>query len=283
MLFIGTSAGEAIPNPFCRCRVCENARKVGGREIRTRSSFMLDNKNVIDLGADYLTQAFLRGITLDGVENVIFTHMHSDHICYNFLWERHVRGEGGDHPLHVWLSEEGYHFFTDVYLKQKWIGGDGAYCKDVTFHPLKFGETVQIGDYTATPLRGNHRTEFDKNSTNYLLEKGDMRLYYALDSGYFLEETFAALAGKKLTTLVMECTNPYTDKPRASEKSPHNDLFLCLRTLDRLYESEAITADTAIYLSHISPFGVTHAELCDYVTGLDKPYRIHVAYDGLEI
>ena len=28
--FLGTGAAEGIPAPFCRCTVCENARKVGG-------------------------------------------------------------------------------------------------------------------------------------------------------------------------------------------------------------------------------------------------------------
>ena len=44
MRFWGTSAGGAIPSPFCRCEVCENARKVGGKEIRLRSAFRIDKK-----------------------------------------------------------------------------------------------------------------------------------------------------------------------------------------------------------------------------------------------
>ena len=39
MLFLGTGAAEGIPTPFCRCRVCENARKKGGKEVRMRSGF----------------------------------------------------------------------------------------------------------------------------------------------------------------------------------------------------------------------------------------------------
>ena len=32
MIFLGTGASEGIPNPFCRCRICETARKMGGKE-----------------------------------------------------------------------------------------------------------------------------------------------------------------------------------------------------------------------------------------------------------
>ena len=62
MKFLGTSAGEGIPDPFCTCPICENARRVGGKELRTRSSFLLDEETIIDLGADYFAQARDHGL-----------------------------------------------------------------------------------------------------------------------------------------------------------------------------------------------------------------------------
>lgn len=35
--YYGTAAGEAWPGVFCRCELCEKARALGGRNIRTRS------------------------------------------------------------------------------------------------------------------------------------------------------------------------------------------------------------------------------------------------------
>ena len=35
--YYGTGGGGGIPEIFCDCRVCRNAREVGGKEIRTRS------------------------------------------------------------------------------------------------------------------------------------------------------------------------------------------------------------------------------------------------------
>lgn len=34
--YYGTAAGEAWPGVFCRCELCEKARALGGRNIRTR-------------------------------------------------------------------------------------------------------------------------------------------------------------------------------------------------------------------------------------------------------
>ena len=36
----GTCAAEGFPAMFCSCTVCENARKWGGKNIRTRSQLL---------------------------------------------------------------------------------------------------------------------------------------------------------------------------------------------------------------------------------------------------
>ena len=57
MVFYGTSAAEGIPSPFCSCYLCRNAREKGGKDIRKRTMFRINDAIVIDLGADSHTQA----------------------------------------------------------------------------------------------------------------------------------------------------------------------------------------------------------------------------------
>lgn len=64
MLFLGTGAAEGIPTPFCRCRVCENARKKGGKEVRMRSSFRVSRELLIDLGPDLFSGCVKTGTDL---------------------------------------------------------------------------------------------------------------------------------------------------------------------------------------------------------------------------
>lgn len=287
MKFLGTGAGEGVPNPFCNCRICANARRVGGKEIRTRSSVMLDEATMIDMSADFFAQAVTQKVCFDKVEHLLFTHMHDDHLNPMCFWERAVR-DSENPTLHVYCSDEAQTFFPEFYLTAKGVGST-AYLEDVEIHPLRRGETYTIGAYTVTPLHGRHSTDFEKTSTNYLLEKNGKKMYYALDSGYFLDETFDALAGQKLDLMVMECTRAYFDpetmQPTAvhSMTAGHNDLALCVKTLDRLLENGGITPDTRIILTHISAFEATHEELCEVVTYLNKPYRLEIAYDGMEV
>ena len=42
--YLGTAAAEGYPALFCSCDICKKARNAGGREIRTRTQSVVDNK-----------------------------------------------------------------------------------------------------------------------------------------------------------------------------------------------------------------------------------------------
>ena len=59
--FLGTGAAEGIPAPFCRCAACENARKVGGKEVRMRMGVLIDSTLLIDFSPDAFVEAMRFG------------------------------------------------------------------------------------------------------------------------------------------------------------------------------------------------------------------------------
>lgn len=284
MKFLGTGAGEGIPNPFCRCRVCENARAVKGKEIRTRSSFLLDDKIIIDIGADFFAQSFLYEVCFSDIEYVLYTHAHDDHINYTMIWERFVRHKGNDKPLNVCLVGDAYKFITEFYMVSPLTEGREAYLskQNIKLIRLEFNKTYNINGSCVTPLRAAHSTSFESCGSNFLIEKNEKTIYYAVDSGYFTEEAFDALSGRQLDILICECTFPLDDAG-VNENSGHMDISMLLKTLDRLYAEKAVTAETAIYVSHIGSGGMTHAELVDYFSKIEREYKIIVAYDNMEI
>ena len=91
--FWGTSAGEGVPTPFCKCRVCEYARAHGGKDLRSRSCFRLDEKIMIDAGADFVPQSIKYNEDTFDVEHILYTHTHSDHYNYTVPWLRSVAQE----------------------------------------------------------------------------------------------------------------------------------------------------------------------------------------------
>ena len=50
--FLGTGAAEGIPAIFCRCAICENARRVKNKEIRMRTGVVIDKTLLIDFSPD---------------------------------------------------------------------------------------------------------------------------------------------------------------------------------------------------------------------------------------
>lgn len=287
MRFWGTGAGGPTPNPFCKCRVCENARQKGGKELRLRSAFRIDKKIMIDTGADFAAQAMRLEDDLHDIEHLLITHTHEDHFNHLALWLR--RGPSlapPKSPLTVYFTDDAYSFVDKFLYNTPAIGltkeAKQLQPENITFKKLEFHNTYKINDIEVTPLRGNHPTTIEKNSANFFIKLADGKhMYYALDSGYYLDETFEYLKDKHLDILIGECTFTWR-KPHDPPVS-HMDIETCVKTLDKLYENKTIDEHTKIYLTHIEAKEMTHEELCEYFSKLDRKYKANVAYDGLSI
>ncbi len=286
MQFIGTGAGEGIPNPFCKCALCEHARRVGGKEIRTRSSFRVSEEILIDPGADFFGQCAFYGIDFSGVKHILYTHTHDDHFNYTVFWERFVRANGDGSPVHVYFVEDAYDVVDNFYMTSPLTVGREYWVKptETVFHKMNFFTEYEIGGHKITALPGRHATGIESKSANFLIEtRTGKRLYYALDSGWFYDETYEALGGKALDIFIGECTDADPAAMPNSKTAGHMNLPLFVENCDKLLELGAITPETAVYATHINSFGLTHEALCAWAKTLDRPYHIEVAFDTLQI
>lgn len=283
--FWGTGAGEVIPSPFCRCRVCEHARRHGGKDVRLRSGFRLDEKVMLDLSNDFLSQAAKLKEDAFEVRHVLFSHVHEDHFDRWLPYTRWIpknrskRFENFPEPqgkLHLYFTKAGLQMTKDIYTgKEVWYNKDW-----LEFHGLDFYETYDIAGYKVTPLKGHHKTEYEANSANYLIVfPSGKTMYYALDSGLYLEETFEYLKNVKIDLLIGECTF----LSHEAKNGGHMTLTDEKTTLDRLYAQGTIDEKSHIYLTHICGLHMTHDELCTHWENLDTPYTVNIAYDGLSV
>ena len=284
LVFYGTGAAQAIPSPFCSCRVCKNAREKGGHEVRRRSMLRISEEMCIDLGPDTVCQAMEFG-DLTGLRHVLVTHTHLDHFCYDMMEVRKMASERGDWPLRYYLTDRAYEavkmFFSDAFVAEE---TEKLFQLGIMeFQRLEYGQTVPIGGVEVTPLRGNHRGQIGENSANYLLKLPNGRkLYYGLDTGWYLDETLKALEGAALDYLVSESTFGLTPD-RGDKPEGHLDAFACQRLFRVLAEQGTITGQTHIYLTHINHSTSTGAELEQWVSQQRFPCRVTVAYDGMQI
>ena len=66
IIFLGTAAATACPLVFCNCPMCAAGWKQKGKDFRRRSSALIGENLIIDLGPDVMTAAFKEytGVTL---------------------------------------------------------------------------------------------------------------------------------------------------------------------------------------------------------------------------
>ena len=78
---LGSGTSTGVPEYRCDCDTCEDARKVGSKNHRTRPSIHIEKNGKhlqFDLGPNFMDQIDRNKI--DWIDAVVFTHCHADHI-----------------------------------------------------------------------------------------------------------------------------------------------------------------------------------------------------------
>lgn len=270
--YLGTAAAEGIPALFCDCRVCRNALAVKGKEIKTRSQAIIDDKLLIDFPADTYMHMLMHDVDLIGVRTCIVTHCHMDHLYERDLWCRN-RGIGNG-------SVDGT--VLDMYLSEASFKKASVYCdasvdKERThLHVIKPFEAFESEGYRIIPLKADHDPSTEP--LIYIIESGDKTMLYANDTGFFPEETWDYLAGygRKFDFVSYDCTGVLL----TNYHSHHMCLESDVEIHQRLCDMGLCDEKTVKYVNHFSHNGrATHEEL---VVEAAK-FGFGVSYDGLEV
>lgn len=286
MTFYGTGGAEGIPTPFCRCNLCEYARETGGIERRRRSMFRIGEKHCIDFGPDAASASGAFGDMAD-LEHVLITHTHEDHFHLQLIEARAYSTPRPQWPLLFYFTDSAFDCVNEMRNRQQVYGGKLQQYEEkglVAFRKLEFGTRTNIGGLWVTPLRGNHPDNMGDKAANYLLElPTGKKLYYAVDTGWFLPETLCALDNEALDYLVCECTwGAQPDRPQ--KPNVHLDLNSALSLLEELYKQGTLQDKSQVYLTHINhKQPANHAHLQELVNQAHFPCSTTVAYDGLSI
>ncbi len=287
-VFWGTGSAEGIPNPLCGCPACEKARKLKGKNIRSRSSFRLSEDILLDFGPDLVCQAQKNGGDLMKLRHVLITHTHYDHFSAFALCQFAGSLMPPKEPVAFYFTEEAYEM-TDYLCRDEMLLRNGfretLKSGTIRFEKLEFFQKRKIGDYIVTPVPGRHPGSTEKRSANYLFEDEQGKtLYYGTDTGYYFPETIDFLKDHPVNTLITECT--WDDNwPRNPETDKHLSLTTLKELLKALTVQGALGSFSKVYVTHIShSHRRTHEELEDFIKGwTDLPFEIHIAYDGMEI
>lgn len=277
--YYGTGAGAGIPEIFCSCRVCENARAERGKNIRTRSQAVIDGILGIDFSVDAFQHTIHGGLDMRVVKSVLVTHAHHDHFLQADIISRAV---GMTEPIHFYFSEESGRGFNKAVQDRKEAFASGARkCNGnevlVETHFVEKYKTYQILGYDVTPLKARHGGPA-LGALIYIIQKDGKNILWAHDTGKLHTEVYEFLKTTDICFdfVSLDCTLKRGDQITGG----HMDLDWCIETVERLREGGHINDKTVIALSHIGHLVErTHDELAAEAA----EYGMIVAYDGMEI
>ncbi|WP_123041008.1 MBL fold metallo-hydrolase [Cohnella candidum] len=262
--FLGTAAAEGFPGMFCRCTHCLRARGRGGKNIRTRSSVLMDDILKIDFPPDTYHHVLRDGIDLGQVRDLFVTHSHSDHLRAEDLEMRlPVFAHELSHPLRVYGHD------NVVRKCREAVGRPNA--ERLSISRIVPFQTVDTGTASVTALPANH--DPDETCLLFHIEKDGRTLFYGHDTGLLPDETWQWLTGRRLDLVILDCTNgnlPFTGS--------HLNIEAVLAIRDRMRSEGMIDSASRTVVTHFSHnIGLMHEDL----TAIFDPEGIEVAYDGM--
>ena len=266
----GTAAAEGMPAVFCNCDHCKEARRLGGKNVRTRTQALVNGDLLIDLPPDTYYHFLQNGVEGDLIKNLLVTHSHGDHLRAEELEMRHS-------PFAHQMREKtlGVYCGAGVIRKIEQVPN----VKAVDVHKLVPYQPTAVGDYTVTALPARHMDDPAEEPFIYVIEGADATLLYAHDTGYFFDEVFEYIEKAKLTfdCISFDCTN--VDIP-ISDRGGHMGIDNNLRVNERLEKMGASTEKTVKIINHFSHNG---NPLHHILEERMRPYGWLVAYDGMTV
>lgn len=266
--FLGTAASEGWPALFCKCEACESAKRLKGKNIRTRSSCLIDETFMVDFGPDTYMHKIMYDLDLSKLKSVLITHSHPDHFYPSELEYRHgcFAYELDKVPLMLLgnktVEEKFYERFKNIDLQGS-----------VQFKSLSPFVSYWANNVEIIPLPANHAPK--ELCFIYIIKKEGKTILYGHDSGRFSEETWSEILKHRFDGVIMDCTYIFTKDSGTHMGVEENRVIK-----KRMLQEGAANDDTKFIITHFSHNGMLlHNEIEERVIN-DK---FIVAHDGLEI
>lgn len=264
VVLLGTGAADGVPQPFCDCPTCAEARATG--EVRAPGAVLVDGTLLIDAPPGLAGAAGRAGVSLADVRTIAVTHAHTDHWDPSVLLFRSWAGGGGGlrvvGPPAVLASA------------RAWLPPDTGVWPDtgVELVPAVPGESIDLGGHVLRVLPSTHgRTgtggtadDLAAEAVLYDVRTHEAALLYAADTGVPDEALLVAVAGADYDTVLLELTFG-----AAGPSTPgHLDHVGFATTLGMLRGAGAINARTDVVAIHVGHHNPPAAELSAALAGM---------------
>ncbi len=276
--FLGTSAANAYPEAFCRCKNCEQARILGGKSIRKRSAALINDDLLIDLGPDIMTASNIHNCSLSGVRYCLQTHAHADHLdASHFLSRSPGYGVVGAPRLHFFASSGTLRLTKHLLERDCAPGGFldpqvGDHL-NLEVHEINPQQSYTVGAYTVMAFPANHDPLVEP--LLYAIQMNRRTIFYGTDTARLSEETWRSFHKHKFKFDVVILDHTYgPNEPGSDHLSAHQ----FIEHIKRMGNEGLLAQNARAYATHIGHEGnPAHPELADFA----NQHGYEIAYDGL--
>lgn len=269
--YLGTAAAEGWPALFCHCEACKKARKLGGKNIRTRSQAIVDNRLLIDFCADTYMHVLQQGLPLEDIHHVIMTHSHNDHLYVSDLINvGEPYAHGVTEPLTLYGSEA---VGEKIQLILKLEDDAENLSERLVYKTVREFEPFKVLDYVVTPLLAKHMQ--DEKCYIYMIEdKFGKTMLYGNDTSWFPEETWMYLKGHYFDMVSLDCTTVFGEDCQS-----HMGFAGDVKTKEKLLAMGCADENTTFIITHFSHNGLASHEEIEARAAAEG---FLTAYDGFE-
>jgi len=278
--FLGTAAATSYPLAFCRCKFCNTARERGGKDFRKRSSVIVNDDLLIDMGPDIMSASFLYGKSIADIRYHLQTHSHSDHFDSQVFTTRSPEYRGVNTPrLQVYASTKTLARMAEMVKNDGYVNNFLEATEQARMNlevfPVKPFDSFKIGSYDATAFPTDHDTAVE--SLLWAITENDFTLFYGTDTDIIPEETWKGFHEKNLKFNVVVLDHTYGPD---ADSGGHLNANRFVQQIQRMKVEELLADHARILATHISHEGnPPHAELSEYAA----KFGYEIAYDGLVI
>lgn len=267
--YLGTAAYEGVPSPFCKCRVCEQSRKLGGRNMRSRSQALINGELLMDFNADTVWHFHKYGFDWENIGDCLITHSHCDHL-YADDAEIASKPYSNEHrTLNFYAPEEGYGLLKPICENSQ--GGSSVI-------KISAGQRFKTTTgYNVLAMDADH--DANLHCLIYSVERDGKRLLYAHDTGYFPEHVWEQLKNEGYFGLIsLDCTGCLGLS--GQWRKNHMTFGTNLEIIGRMKKEGIIDENTKVVINHFSHNG---GQTYDEMAQQTKEYGVIISYDGMEV
>lgn len=271
--YLGTGAAEGFPAIFCKCRYCEEARRIGFSEFRTRTQVYIDDTVCIDFPPEAYSNYLRAGINLPDLSYLLVTHSHMDHFyAHDFILRgyKYAQVKG---VLNIYGNIEVCKVFAECTRREM----KEQVMPNLSVNEIKPYMEFELGGYRVITLPAAHSNVED--AILYYIEKDGAGYLHFYDTGRVSDEVFAFLAEKRVRVALTSFDCTFADRTLGYGVR-HMGIGDVAAMRDKLYDFGVAASDMKSVITHFSHNG---NPLRSNLAKIEKEYNVIAAYDGMQL